>query len=107
MTVVYIYLGTATYSGSGDFEWKSPKLGARHKVMLFISQQVDEPQNSDAVAALTRFGFSLIELTGGQRLLVESLNDPSMRAFQKHYEGALDAGCSVAWYPKSTNVTAT
>jgi len=48
---------------------------------------------------LARFGFVELDVGRGRPIQVESLNDPSMHAFRRHYEGALDEGCSVVWYP--------
>jgi hypothetical protein len=99
LTTVYVYLGEATYTGSRAFEWHSPEVGARHKLMLFLAQATDESQPSVATRELGRFGFTKAELAPGKAILVESLNAPKMQAFQKHYEEALDAGSSIVWYP--------
>jgi len=95
LTTVYVYLGDATYTGGGAFEWHSPEVGARHKLMLFLSQTVDEPQPRAATQELDRFGFANAEWAPGKSILVESLNAPNMQAFRKHYEEALNAGSSI------------
>jgi hypothetical protein len=100
MAVVYVYLGEATYTGSTEFKWASPEIGARHRLMLFLAQDVGSEQQALATSELSRFGFSQIDLKPGRAILVESLNAQEMRVFQKHYEEALAAGSSVVWYPE-------
>jgi hypothetical protein len=96
---VYVYLCEATYIGECAFEWHSPEVGARHKLMLFLSQAADEPQDSLARQELGRFGFAQVDLVSGKAIFVESLNAAKMQVFQKHYEEALDTGSSIVWYP--------
>jgi hypothetical protein len=99
LTTIYVYLGEATYTGDRAFEWQSPEVGARHKLMLFLAQVADEPQQSVAARELGRFGFAQAELAPGKAIHVESLNAPKMQVFQRHYEEALEAGSSIVWYP--------
>lgn len=99
MKHVYLYPGAAKFDGSGEFEWQSPSLGSTHKLILFLSQEVDESQPEIAVRELSSFGFCEIQIGVGKPLDVEALNDPQMRAFQRHYEGAVADGRSLVWYP--------
>lgn len=99
MTTVYLYCGSGTFAGTGDFEWHSPAVGSSHKFILFVTQEVDEPQPELALGELERFGFVEVQIGVGKPILVEVLNEPQMQAFQKHYEGALAEGCSIVWYP--------
>lgn len=99
MKCVYLYGGVAKFDGSGAFEWQSPSLGSTLKLILFLSQEVDEPQQEIAVRKLSSFGFCEIQIGTGRPINVEALNDPQMCAFQRHYEGAVHDGCSVVWYP--------
>jgi len=107
LTTVYVYLGDATYTGECEFEWHSPEIGARHKLMLFLAQAAAEPQQTLATQELGRFGFAQAVLAPGKAILVESLNASTMQAFQKHYEEALDAGSSIVWYPDRVQQHAT
>lgn len=99
MKHVYLYGGAATFDGSGSFQWQSPSMGATHRLILFLSQDVDEPQPEVALRELASFGFCEIQIGTGKPIYVEALNDPQMRAFQRHYEGAISDGCSIVWYP--------
>ena len=99
MTTVFVYLAEATFKGTSELSWRSPEVGNRHKVMLFLSQPASEVDQAGASRELTRFGFTDILLTAGKPISVESLNAPKMQVFQKHYEEALSEGTSVAWYP--------
>jgi hypothetical protein len=99
MTTIYLYGGTGKYAGTETFEWNSPVVGSTHKFILFLAQEVDEPQDSVARGELTKFGFSEVQIGAGKPIAVEALNDPQMQAFHKHYEGALAEGCSIVWYP--------
>ncbi|XAH25227.1 hypothetical protein AAFF27_08550 [Xylophilus sp. GW821-FHT01B05] len=98
-TAIYLYGAEATYDGCGDFEWESPALGARHKLILFLPQSDRTSREDLAASELARFGFVNISLLAGQPIDVESLNDPRMHAFKKHYEGAFSEGSSLVWYP--------
>jgi hypothetical protein len=103
MKTVYIYGGTGTYHGVTDFEWASPEIGNRHDFMLFIAQDLDTPQEIAACLELEKFGFGELELMEGRPIIAETLNDPAMQAFQKHYEGAFNEGSSLVWYPQPKN----
>lgn len=96
---VYVYGIEATYGGNPAFEWSSPKVGDRHNAMLFLAQDVDTPQQQEAEAQLTDFGFIDFILQEGRPVQVERLNNPTMKAFAKHYEGAMTEGSSLVWYP--------
>lgn len=98
-TTVYLYSGSGTFAGTGVFEWNSPAVGSSHKFILFIAQEVEEPQADRALHELARFGFTKAQVGAGKPIMVEVLNEPQMQAFQKHYEGALAEGCSIVWYP--------
>ena len=99
MKTVYLYGGMAKFAGTGHFEWNCPVIGSTHKFILFISQNINELQESKALDELTKFGFSEVNLGIGKPISVDALNEPRMQAFQKHYDGALAEGCSIVWYP--------
>lgn len=99
MPTVFVYLSEATFQGPSEFSWDSPEVGARHKVILFLTQDQPEANDLGAKHELTRFGFSEINLTPGKPISVEALNATKMQAFHKHYEEALAVGSSVVWYP--------
>lgn len=99
MTTIYVYGCEATYAGHGDFEWESPAVGARHKLILFLAQEQEHSSADMAQAEIARFGFVDIDIGAGQPIHIESLNLPRMQAFHRHYEGALSEGNSLVWYP--------
>lgn len=99
LTKIYVYGAEATYVGEGDYEWEAPTLGGRHKVILFLAQEEDISREDKATSEFARFGFIELHVGAGRLIEVESLNDPQMHAFKKHYEGALSEGCSLVWYP--------
>ena len=96
--VVVLYGGSGRYTGAA-FEWASPELGGLHKFILFLAQSGREPCQDAAEREVEQFGFSDIELRPGLPIDVESLNDPRMAAFRRHYEGAFAEGSSLVWYP--------
>ncbi|SEK73675.1 hypothetical protein SAMN05518845_102564 [Variovorax sp. YR750] len=99
MTQIYLYGVEATYAGGCDFEWQAPTVGGRHKVILFLAQDDETSREDRATSELARFGFVELHVGAGRPIEVESLNDPRMHVFKKHYEGALVEGCSLVWYP--------
>lgn len=48
-----------------------------------------ESQQETAMRELASLGFTELQVGQGKLIVVETLNKPQMRAFQKHYEGAL------------------
>lgn len=100
MTTIYLYGGEATYAGHCDFEWEAPTVGAKHKLILFLAQKEEISRDDIAKAEIARFGFVDIDIGAGRPIHVESLNDPRTQAFHRHYEGALDEGTSLVWYPQ-------
>ncbi len=98
MAHVLIYGGCGLFQG-GQFEWDSPSVGGTHKFMLFLAQEKEEPNQVGALKEVHRFGFRDVDLQEGRKIVVAVLNEPSMRAFQKHYEGAMTEGSSLVWYP--------
>jgi hypothetical protein len=99
MTKVYLYGGSGKYAGTGDSDWNSPSIGATHKLILFLAQAADSPEQEIATGVLSKFGFCDIQIGMGKPIDVEVLNEPQMQAFQKYYEGALAKGSSIVWYP--------
>jgi hypothetical protein len=67
--------------------------------MLFLAQGHNEACPELALQEITSFGFSQIELGEGRPIDVESLSNPQMSAFHRHYEGAFTEGSSLVWYP--------
>ncbi len=99
MKMVYLYGGTGKYSGAAAFEWNCPEVGSTHRFILFIVQENNEAQQEVAMNELGKYGFIELQVGEGKPIAVEVLNEPQMRAFQKHYEGALAEGSSLVWYP--------
>jgi hypothetical protein len=99
MTFVYIYPGSGRFRG-GDFQWNSPLPGAKHDFMLFLHQDDDEPQQKQALDAVTRYGFVDVKfIAQGREINVEMLNAPELANFRANYEDAIAKGASLAWYP--------
>jgi hypothetical protein len=99
MTTVYLYGGEGTFAGTGEFQWNSPAIGSTHKLILFLTQEVTEPQEQLAMDELAKYGFRNVQVGAGKPIAAEVLNEPQMKVFQKHYEGALAEGSSIVWYP--------
>lgn len=99
MKRVYLYGGSGKFAGTGAFEWNSPNIGSTHKLILFLAQDADAPQQEIAARELSNFGFCEIQIGIGKPIDIEALNDPKMQAFQRHYEGAFSEGSSIVWYP--------
>ena len=99
MKTVFLYPGSAKFSGTSEFDWASPVVGDAHKFILFLAQQGKMADAHLAKVELERFGFQEIALGDGRPIIAESLNAPNMEVFRKHYEGALTEGSSVIWYP--------
>ena len=99
MKTVYLYGGQAKFAGAPGVDWNSPEAGSTHKFILFVAQEEDAPQPEAAKHELARLGFIECQIGAGKPISVESLNEPQMRVFQKHYEGAFSEGSSLVWYP--------
>ena len=99
MTTIFLYPGEGTYSAKGKFEWNSPEVGARHKFILFLSQESAQPAPALAMEAVVDYGFAQVTLGEGQPIVPESMNEPQMRVFSRYYEGAFAEGSSIVWYP--------
>lgn len=99
MKTVILYPGSARFAGSASFDWASPRLGSTHRFILFLAQDGSVPDHDAAKGEVESFGFSDVALGEGRRVDVETLNDPNMAAFRRHYEGAFAEGSSLVWYP--------
>jgi hypothetical protein len=99
MKRVYLYGGSGKFAGSSAYDWNCPSIGSTHKLILFLAQDSDTPQQEIAERELSDFGFCEIQIGIGKPIDVEALNEPQMQAFQRHYEGAIAEGCSLVWYP--------
>ena len=99
MLTVYLYQGEGTFTGKRGFDWNSPELGDRHKFILFLAQESCKAEQERAWEKVSEYGFDEVELGEGKPILVESMNEPQMRVFGQYYEGAIDEGDSLVWYP--------
>lgn len=99
MKTVILYPGSARFTGAASFDWASPALGSTHRFILFLAQSDSAPDHALGKREVESFGFSEIDLGVGRKIDVESLNDPDMAAFRRHYEGAFTEGSSLVWYP--------
>lgn len=99
MPFVYIYAGKGRFGG-GEFQWNCPPLASQHDFMLFLRQDVDMPTRHVALDWIKRFGFLQVKLMGeGRKIVVESMNEPDLASFRKHYDDCLADGASLVWYP--------
>ncbi len=99
MISVYLYQGEGTFEGPRVFEWNCPEVGSRHKFILFLAQKSNTPEQEVALVKVSAYGFKDIELGEGAPIVVESMNEPQMRVFSRYYEGALEEGNFLVWYP--------
>ena len=99
MTTIFLYPGEGTYSATGAFEWSSPEIGARHKFILFLSQESVGPEPALAMEILVEYGITQVALGEGRPIVPESMNEPQMQVFSRYYEGAFSEGSSIVWYP--------
>lgn len=95
---VIVYGGAARFSGRTHFTWACPAVGDTHKFILFLAQKEQISIPSLAITELESYGFVEIDLQEGRPIAVESLNNPKMAHFRKHYEGAIAEGSSIVWY---------
>ena len=99
LKTVMLYPGSARFAGTTSFDWASPTVGSTHRFILFCAQDDSVPDHDLAERELKSLGFSEIDLGEGRKIDVESLNDPKMAAFRRHYDGAFTEGSSIVWYP--------
>ncbi len=97
---VYVYGGCGTFLAPAVYDWNHPVSGNAHRFILFLAQQLDASDEERALSELHKFGFASPEILEGRPIHVEALNLPTMQAFHKHYEGALQEGVSLVWYPQ-------
>ncbi len=101
MSVVVLYHFSGRYSGKSEYEWRHPELGAVHKCILFLHQNVDVNEWSEAEQECQRYGFTDIKFSGHGKLQVEVLNTDEYRGFAGFYETALKDGSALVYYPNS------
>ena len=99
MTVVLIYGFTGKYSGNSEYAWNHPEIGATHKCMLFLRQESDSSEYELAMAECRRYGFIDIENVRYGKLQIDVLNTDLYRGFAGFYEGALQDGSTLVFYP--------
>lgn len=99
LKTVIVYPGSARFAGAASFVWASPAVGGTHRFILFLAQSDSLPDHDVAQCEVASFGFCEIDLGKGREIDVDSLNDPNMAAFRRHYEGAFTEGSSLVWYP--------
>ena len=99
MKTVILYPGSARFTGEASFDWAGPTVGNTHRFILFLAQSDSASDHDPAKREAESFGLSEIDLGEGRKIDVESLNDPNMAAFRRHYDGALTEGSSLVWYP--------
>ena len=97
---VMLYLCEAIFTGETAVTYTEyPAIGSTHRGILFVSQsssQIDVPR---AMEILAQYGWSSAKIASAKPVQPESLNNPSMRVFQRYYEECLTEGDSLVWYP--------
>lgn len=99
MTIVAVYGFSARYTGSTEYDWCHPEVGAIHKCILFLRQESGGSEFQAAVDECRRYGFDEIEDMRFGKLQVELLNSDLYRGFARFYEEALSVGCALVFYP--------
>ena len=95
-----LYKCQATFIGDTSFTYIScPAIGSAHGCILFLTQPDDQADAQRATEVLAQYGWSSIMIGSARPIQPESLNDPSMKVFQQHYEECLEQGNSLVWYP--------
>ncbi|PHR00409.1 MAG: hypothetical protein COB32_12990 [Halomonas sp.] len=78
---IYIYSFEGSYSGSSEYEFQAPHMGAEHKCILFVLQETDVCDFAGAKEEIRKFGFKNIVNLKGKPILVESLNSDKGKKF--------------------------
>jgi len=99
MTTIVLYGGEGAFAEGGAYEWEGPEAGSTRRFILFLAQDDAVSHEELALGELKRYGFHDARIVAGKPIAVEALNTPSMQAFRRHYEGAIEEGSSIVWYP--------
>jgi hypothetical protein len=101
MSVIYVYGFTGKYTGSPEYDYQHPELGATHKCMLFLRQDEDADLFTLAEAESRKYGFEEFTSARVGKLDIEALNSDSFRGFSGFYEEALENGSALVFYPNA------
>jgi hypothetical protein len=101
MPTVHVYGFTGKYTGSAEYDYRHPELGATHKCMLFLSQERDESEWDLAGVECRKYGFSEVSFSRAGKLVVDALNTDTYRGFAGFYEEALEQGSALVFYPNT------
>ena len=101
MTTVYVYGFNGRYTGSPEYEYAHPELNARHKCLLFLSQDRSASQWDLAGAECLKYGFGEYEFSRAGKLDIDALNTDAYRGFSGFYEEALEQGSALVFYPNA------
>ena len=97
-----LYKCKATFTGETSVTYATyPALNGVHGCILFVLQPDDKEDASRAAEIFAQYGWTNVTIASAGRLQPESLNQPSMRVFQQHYEECLNQGDSLVWYPQA------
>ncbi|HEY1382554.1 MAG TPA: hypothetical protein VGF43_03015 [Dongiaceae bacterium] len=97
---VVLYKCEATFAGETSFTYAEyPAIGSVHGCILFVSQPDDQVDTQRAIEIFAQWGWSSVEIASVKPIQPESLSDPSMHVFRRHYEECLEHGDSLVWYP--------
>jgi hypothetical protein len=99
MSIVGIYGFTGRFSGTSEYDWNHPEVGATHQCMLFLRQESELGQFESAVAECLRYGFEAIENMRYGKLVVDALTTEPYRGFSGFYEEAFASGSALVFYP--------
>lgn len=101
MTVIYVYGFTGKYTGSPEYDYQHPELGATHNCMLFLRQDEDADQFLLAEAESKKYGFGEFLSVGAGKFVIDVLNTDTYRGFSGFYKEALESGSALVYYPNA------
>lgn len=101
MSVIYVYGFTGIYTGSPEYDYQHPQLGATHSCMLFLRQDEDSDQFLLAEAESRKYGFGEFASARSGKLDIDVLNTDAYRGFAGFYEEALENGSALVYYPNA------
>ena len=101
MPSVHVYGFTGKYTGSPEYEYAHPELGATHKCMLFLFQHTEDSEWDLAGVECRKFGFDELVFEREGRLYSDVLNTDRYRGFSGFYEEAMERGSALLFYPNA------
>ncbi|QYJ81838.1 hypothetical protein [Shewanella aegiceratis] len=101
MSIVVIYGFEGTFTGKAEYDYSFPKIGQKHRCILFLLQDDNELNFEVASLEIVKFGFEKLSNLRGNPLKVEVLNTDSFKGFAGFYHEAIESGSSIVVYPNT------